>query len=46
MYLLLETELNFDPDLNPDPDQEPITDLDPNLQIILDPSGSGCTTLL
>jgi hypothetical protein len=33
----LETELNLDPEL--------ITDLDPNLQIISDPSGSGCTTL-
>jgi hypothetical protein len=33
----LETEINLDPEL--------ITDPDPNLQIILDPAGSGCTTL-
>jgi hypothetical protein len=39
----LETELNLDPDSNPDP--ELITDPDPNLQIISDPAGSGCTTL-
>jgi hypothetical protein len=45
----------LDPDSNPDPesDLELITDLevitaldpDPNLQIISDPSGSGCITL-
>jgi hypothetical protein len=40
----LETELNLDPDSNPDP--ELMTDPDPNLQIISDPAGSGCTTLL
>jgi hypothetical protein len=39
----LEAELNLDPDSNPDPAL--ITDPDPNLQIISDPSGSGCTTL-
>jgi hypothetical protein len=33
----------MDPDSNPDPDL--ITDPAPNLQIILDPSGSGYTTL-
>jgi hypothetical protein len=37
----LETELNLDPDSN----TELITDLDPNLQIIPDPAGTGCTTL-
>ncbi len=46
----MEAELNLDPDPNPDPESDPelITDLDPNLQIISDPagSGSGCTTLL
>jgi hypothetical protein len=46
----LEAELNLDPDSNPylESDPELITDPDPNLQIILDPagSGSGCTTLL
>jgi hypothetical protein len=41
----LEIELNLDPDSNPNPDQELFTDPDPNLQIISDPSGSGCTTL-
>jgi hypothetical protein len=45
----LEAELNLDPDSNPDPnpesDPELITDPDPNLQIISDPAGSGCTTL-
>jgi hypothetical protein len=40
----LEAELNLDPDSNPDP--ELITDPDPNLQIISDPAGSGCTTLV
>ncbi len=40
----LETELNLDPDSNPDP--ELIMDPDSNLQIISDPAGSGCTTLL
>ncbi len=39
----MEAELNLDPDSNPD--QELITDPDPNLQIISDPAGSGCTTL-
>ncbi len=38
----METELNLEPDSNPDP--ELITDPDPNLQIISDPAGSGCTT--
>jgi hypothetical protein len=38
----LETELNLDPDPNP----ELITDLDPTLQIITDPAGSGSTTLV
>ena len=46
----MEAEINLDPDSNPDPnpesDPELITDLDPNLQIISDPAGSGCTTLL
>jgi hypothetical protein len=44
----LETELNLDPDSNPDPESDPelITDPDPNLQIIPDPSGSECTTLI
>ncbi len=42
----METDLNLDPDSNPDPNPELITDQDPNLQIILDPSGSGCTTLI
>jgi hypothetical protein len=43
----LETELNLDPDSNPDLESDPelITDPDPNLQINLDPVGSGCTTL-
>ncbi len=43
----MEAELNLDPDSNPNPesDQELITDPDPNLQIISDPAGSGCTTL-
>jgi hypothetical protein len=40
----------LDPDSNPDPnpesDLELITDPDSNLQIILVPAGSGCTTLL
>ncbi len=40
----MEAELNLDPDSNPDP--ELITDPDPNLQIISDPAGSSCTTLL
>jgi hypothetical protein len=46
----LETELNLDPDPNQDPESVPqlITDPDPNpsLQIISDPAGSGCTTLV
>jgi hypothetical protein len=44
----LETELNLDPDSNPDTESDPelITDPDPNLQIVSDPAGSGCTTLL
>jgi hypothetical protein len=43
----LEAELNLDPDSNPDPESDPelITDPDPNLKIISDPAGSGCTTL-
>jgi hypothetical protein len=32
--------------LDPESDPELITDPDPNLQIISDPAGSGCTTLL
>jgi hypothetical protein len=43
----LETELElgsrFESDPKPDPEQ--ITDPDPNLQIISDPAGSGCTPL-
>jgi hypothetical protein len=39
----LETELNLDPDSNPNPELIPYPD--PNLQIISDPAGSGCTTL-
>jgi hypothetical protein len=35
----------FKPDPNPESDPKLITDPDPNLQIISDPSGSGCTTL-
>ncbi len=44
----MEAELNLDPDSNPNPESDPelISDPDPNLQIILDPDGSGCTTLL
>jgi hypothetical protein len=38
----LETELNLDPDSNPDPEMDP----GPNLQIISDPAGSECTTML
>jgi hypothetical protein len=34
----------LDPDLNPDP--ELITGPDPNLQIVSDLAGSGCTTLV
>jgi hypothetical protein len=49
LYLLVGTELNLDPDYNPDPNPESdpalMTDPDPNLQIISDPAGSGCTTL-
>jgi hypothetical protein len=43
----LETKLNLDPNSNPDLESDPelITDTDPNLQIIPDPAGSGCTTL-
>jgi hypothetical protein len=43
----METEIILDPDSNPDPESDPelIADPDPNLQIISDPSGSGCTTL-
>ncbi len=40
----METELNLDLDSNPDP--ELITGPDPNLQIISDLAGSGCTTLV
>ncbi len=38
----------MNPDSNPDPESVPelITDPDLNLQIISDPSGSGCTTLV
>jgi hypothetical protein len=37
----------LDPDSNPDPESDPelIPDPDPNLQVISDLSGSGCTTL-
>ncbi len=44
----METDLNLDPDSNPDPESDPelITDPDPNLPIISDLSGSGCTTLI
>ncbi len=48
MYLLVGSRtLNLDPDSNPDPESDPelIMDPDPNLQIISDPAGSGCTTL-
>jgi hypothetical protein len=51
LYLLLgnrTTELNLDLDSNPDLelDQELITDPDPNLQIVSDPVGFECTTLI
>jgi hypothetical protein len=46
----MEAELNLDPDSNPDPESDPELirdpDPDPNLQIISDPAGSGCTTLV
>ncbi len=43
----METE-NLDPDSYPDPKSDPelIPVRDPNLQIISDPVGSECTTLL
>ncbi len=43
---MLEKELNLVPDSNPESDPKLITDPDPNLHIISDPSGSGCTTLV
>ncbi len=44
----MDPDSNPDPDPNPESDPELITDPDPgpNLQIISDPAGSGCTTLL
>ncbi len=35
----------MDLDLNPDSESDPELTTDPNLQIISDPAGSGCTTL-
>jgi hypothetical protein len=45
LYLLVGTGLNLDPDLDPDSESDPELTTDPNLQIISDPVGSGCTTL-
>jgi hypothetical protein len=44
----LEAELNLDADSNSNPESDPelIKDPDPNLQIISDPAGSGCSTLI
>jgi hypothetical protein len=44
LYLLVGNRTQLGSGSNRDP--ELITDPDPNLQIISDPSGSGCTTQL